>query len=513
MFYLCPRCRKAYCLKEDVFEEQLQEPVREDKPREEDVNSDASKGASESNLVTNEESRDPFHTEDRDGPSKLDESPASKRVRLEAVPTNVLCSGCLGILTDSFILELSEAICQELHKANYERLTTYSLAISTPLSLIIRRVCVGFYLSENLKISSVQTPAESYAKEALRHALYEQLEPQLVPMSIAESPFQIILKLDHSHSASECNLVAETWPDIFSQGKGKRRRRGPRKGEEWNINAVTLSKALSSAEPGDFTRDYPLSVEGPCSYSVEFRHSSLFVGGRYCKYSRDLPQTPWIIGGVRKVEVSVQEFICNPIQQLTRSSEVKFSSSGREDCDVRMLGNGRPFLVELLNPRKTALEGAEVAELQQQINSSTDLVEVKGLRVLSKQHTATLKEGEEEKRKLYCALVWAPDGVAEEDMKRLGEMGEVVLHQKTPIRVLHRRSLATRDRTIHSMRGELVNTHHFRLHLTTQAGTYIKEFVHGDFGRTQPNLRTILGQEVDILTLDVQEVLLEWPPQ
>ena len=32
---------------------------------------------------------------------------------------------------------------------------------------------------------------------------------------------------------------------------------------------------------------------------------------------------------------------------------------------------------------------------------------------------------------------------------------------------------------------------------------YVKEFVHGDFGRTQPNLGTILGADCDIVTLDV----------
>lgn len=38
------------------------------------------------------------------------------------------------------------------------------------------------------------------------------------------------------------------------------------------------------------------------------------------------------------------------------------------------------------------------------------------------------------------------------------------------------------------------------------AGTYIKEFVHGDFGRTVPNLATLLGGgcEADILSLDVE---------
>jgi tRNA pseudouridine synthase 10 len=51
--------------------------------------------------------------------------------------------------------------------------------------------------------------------------------------------------------------------------------------------------------------------------------------------------------------------------------------------------------------------------------------------------------------------------------------------------------------------------------LETQAGTYIKEFVHGDFGRTTPNVGEILGigaENVDILELDVEAVELEWPP-
>lgn len=38
----------------------------------------------------------------------------------------------------------------------------------------------------------------------------------------------------------------------------------------------------------------------------------------------------------------------------------------------------------------------------------------------------------------------------------------------------------------------------------TEAGTYIKEFVHGDFGRTQPNMSVLLNNvAVDVLALDV----------
>lgn len=52
--------------------------------------------------------------------------------------------------------------------------------------------------------------------------------------------------------------------------------------------------------------------------------------------------------------------------------------------------------------------------------------------------------------------------------------------------------------------------------METQAGTYVKEFVHGDFGRTRPSLADLLGVssgEVDILELDVEGVDMEWPPK
>ena len=52
----------------------------------------------------------------------------------------------------------------------------------------------------------------------------------------------------------------------------------------------------------------------------------------------------------------------------------------------------------------------------------------------------------------------------------------------------------------------------FKIDLTTSAGTYVKEFVHGDFSRTVPSLKTLLEVDTDILALDVMEVMLPWPP-
>lgn len=49
------------------------------------------------------------------------------------------------------------------------------------------------------------------------------------------------------------------------------------------------------------------------------------------------------------------------------------------------------------------------------------------------------------------------------------------------------------------------------LYLQTQAGTYVKEFVHGDFDRTSPNMRKLLKSDVDIIALDVIAINLDWP--
>ena len=56
------------------------------------------------------------------------------------------------------------------------------------------------------------------------------------------------------------------------------------------------------------------------------------------------------------------------------------------------------------------------------------------------------------------------------------------------------------------MQAKLLNAHFFELHVLASAGTYIKEFVHGDLGRTVPNVGQILGTQADILQLDVTNV-------
>jgi tRNA pseudouridine synthase 10 len=51
--------------------------------------------------------------------------------------------------------------------------------------------------------------------------------------------------------------------------------------------------------------------------------------------------------------------------------DVKFVTAGREDADVRMLGTGRPFYCELVNPRRPLLSKEEYQQMETEINTAS----------------------------------------------------------------------------------------------------------------------------------------------
>lgn len=84
---------------------------------------------------------------------------------------------------------------------------------------------------------------------------------------------------------------------------------------------------------------------------VEMYNENLNFKGTYLKFSRELGQSPWFIDGERLCETSVEEEIKNGIMKFVNCDGASLHAGGREDRDVRMLGGGRPFIIEIFNPR------------------------------------------------------------------------------------------------------------------------------------------------------------------
>ena len=72
---------------------------------------------------------------------------------------------------------------------------------------------------------------------------------------------------------------------------------------------------------------------------------------------------------VRKGLSSVQDLLGEPLkEEIFGADEVLLHGSGREDIDVRMLGRGRPFILEFKNPKKGVSCYQRIEEMQKLAN-------------------------------------------------------------------------------------------------------------------------------------------------
>lgn len=241
---------------------------------------------------------------------------------------------------------------------------------------------------------------------------------------------------------------------------------------------------------------------------VFYRIRPLVLCGRYRKEDRTIPQTRWWCtrckgrgcdhcGHTGKMyPTSVEEIVSAPILRVTAGRKTKFHGAGREDIDVRMLGKGRPFVLEIINPKVRTLD---VATLQEEINED-ERVHVYDLRPCEKARIEELKNTKY--RKTYRAYI--NKKLSNEEIEKIKKELETEIHQRTPIRVSHRRSDKIRKRKVYKVKGN--NNKTTVLEIYCDGGLYIKELISGDEGRTNPSVSSILGTHVLCTALDVLEV-------
>jgi len=255
--------------------------------------------------------------------------------------------------------------------------------------------------------------------------------------------------------------------------------------------------------------------------TVEATVNSAFVYGRYRKLERGIPQTEWPCrecdGSGRRdgracdhcdgtgylYEESVEELTAPVVRDVMDGTAATFHGAGREDVDARMLGTGRPFVIEVDEPRRRTVD---VDRLEADINAFADgAVEVDGLRLATYRTVERVKRLDAAKR--YRAEV-AFDG----DVSA-GALADVIdrldgatIRQETPRRVDHRRAAKTRERTVYDARATREGPRAATVEVHGEGGLYVKELISGDEGRTEPSLAGLLGVPARVTALDVLAV-------
>lgn len=236
---------------------------------------------------------------------------------------------------------------------------------------------------------------------------------------------------------------------------------------------------------------------------VEVMPQPVYVRGRYVKGGRMISQLPWITReGSLKYSRNVADAVKEALMPLFSGDGMVLHAAGREDADARMLGWGRPFIAEVTSPRrrrpalpKRAGEYPWIVLSFEGLARHSDVTRVKTSRPM----------------KAYRVVALVHGGVSEEDVKEVEEkLKGAIVRQLTPRRVLRRKKEYPRERRVVDIRGRVLGSYIAEFFLIVESGLYVKELFHGDEGRTEPSVASILGREVEVLFLDVLEVLGEW---
>jgi tRNA pseudouridine synthase 10 len=251
----------------------------------------------------------------------------------------------------------------------------------------------------------------------------------------------------------------------------------------------------------------------PYNKRVELQINSIFIKGRYNKLIRGIPQSHWHCRSCRgkgcekcdwtgkQYPTSVEEIIAEPFMKVFKGKEEAFHGAGREDIDVRMLGNGRPFVLQIKEPK---IRKADLKPLMEEVNKSGK-VEIHNLEYGVRKDVIFFKN--EAHRKTYLALVECEEEITEKEIEQLVEkLKNLTINQRTPQRVSHRRADLVRIRNVYDVSANILNKNEFELKIYCDGGLYIKELIHGDEGRTLPSVSELLNKKCICKFLDVWDV-------
>ena len=265
---------------------------------------------------------------------------------------------------------------------------------------------------------------------------------------------------------------------------------------------------LLACKKVEFTKPDILVIVDLARDKVELHVAPLFLYGRYKKYVRGIPQTKWLCRECRgkgcpkcdstgkTYPESVQELIGISVLESSLGEDVIFHGAGREDVDALMLGNGRPFVLEVKSPRKRQID---LKKLELAINTSQRKVAVADLAFVDRETVARVKNAQSDK--VYRLKVIYEHPIQTEKLRKALLQLEGEVEQITPHRVVHRRAELKRRKKVYSaeLKGDDII-------IRCEGGLYVKELISGDAQRTVPNLSALLGINAKVEELDVLEV-------
>ncbi len=259
-----------------------------------------------------------------------------------------------------------------------------------------------------------------------------------------------------------------------------------------------LVSALTGLPPGFEKPDITIIIDLETGLMTPIV-APVLLKGVYWKKARNISHTIWATRDGRRYPYSLEEFFTEKLVPIFEAERIVLHAAGREDVDARMLGTGRPVVVEVKVPKKRHID-------REALNKAlaSDVVEAVITGEASRNTIRLYKTGATGKSKIYKALVYVDRELSKQDLLRLEEeMHERVIRQLTPKRILGRKKETLRIRRVYSVKTRMIGKKVFEALIHSSGGLYIKELINSDEGRTEPSFSSILGAKAECIELDV----------
>ena len=422
---------------------------------------------------------------------------------------NNLCEFCLNSLNEKIYPDLISKIGEKIKEYEYLNLniqTRFSCLFPIFHSILIKNI---FQVNEDNKNIISQNIKSSLLRKLFKDNFFSIFSTQL-NLKIDSNPGDmiiIILFSFHQKIFDKLNNIFESYRKNDTKYSIITKDDDNSKIKHYTDLILNENSSLLLDEIRKNISIKDLIENFYLDYKIEI--TPFYICGNYIKLDREIGQTQFSKNGVKLSLSSVDEELKNFFKNIfmNTTNDLIFSAGGREDRDVRMLGEGREFIYSIYNAKKHySLDFFKINEI---LNNTLKKVKVKNLRICDKKAFEKLKNTENEKIKIYNAIVWSKTNIDNNICDKINKVENININQITPLRVLHKRVLKTREKVIYKLNiKEIINPHFMILEVRASAGTYIKEFINGDLGRTFPSLCDIIGNECDIIQLDVQDIVI-----
>lgn len=221
---------------------------------------------------------------------------------------------------------------------------------------------------------------------------------------------------------------------------------------------------------------------------------SLFIAARYMKAKRGIPQKrqrcddcngkgcPACSWSGFADTPSVESTVADYLVSMFGSKKAKFSWVGSEDDESLVLGNGRPFYAEIIEPKKRKIAAAKFsAKLGYGI-------EVRGGKVLEEKPQPDVSF-----ELVTEANIRLSKRVKKSDLLKIAKgFRNVYASQYSP------NKMKFLTKRVMSLKPEHVSPKKFKAVIRCEGGINIKKFVKGNHLEFSPSISEVLGYECDV---------------